>query len=69
MTNSRDASTRTSLEVITRKLVDQAADEINTYLLKLPECGKTPAPDTAAAATRERIARLKELVDHFLGTH
>jgi hypothetical protein len=41
----RHASTRTSLEVVARRVVDQAVIELAAYLDKLPECGTaTPTP-------------------------
>ena len=64
----RNTSTRTSLEVITRRIVDQAASELNHYLAKLPEsAGPDPEPGTPAAETRERITALADQIARYLG--
>lgn len=74
MVDARNTSTRTSIEKITRKVVDQAADELAAYLEKLPESG-TPYPRgillvdqrTERDDTRDRVKTLRDAIDRYFG--
>jgi len=63
----RNTSTRTSLEVVTRRIVDQAAAELLAYLDKLPEAGNPKLGVGSAADTREQILALRDKIEHYLG--
>lgn len=60
-------SSRTTLEVIQRKIVDEATAELIEYLEKLPESGQGPTPSSPVAEiTRERVLRLRAAIESYL---
>lgn len=66
--NPRNTSTRTSLEAVTRKVVNDAAAELAAYLNKLPESGgPAPSPDSSASVTREQVLEARRAIDRYLG--
>jgi len=73
----RNTSTRTTIEKLVRRTVNQAADELLSFLEKLPEHG-TPAPVTLADEeddrggtdrdiTRGKIHRVQRAVARYFG--
>lgn len=67
MSDETQKSARTTLEVIRRKIVDEASGEVIEYLEKLPEAGCGPSTSSPAAeATRERVLRLRIAIENYL---
>lgn len=67
MSDETRKSSRIALEVVTRRIVDEASAELIEYLEKLPESGQGPTPSMPCAEnTRERVLRLRTAIEGYL---
>ena len=64
---SDSTSSRTSLERVQRKIVNEAADELVAFLRNMPEHGAGDAQAEDATITREKTMAAMAAIDAYLG--